>query len=115
MTSINEATIAKKITHVFLIGAALLLICYGFLFKNAVLLTENKTGMHRLFIIAPHYLSQYEHGTTDIIKIDPLLTSYGHFQQLPTKIKQVITPEWVGVDSLHFEEDDSEFAIVAQK
>ena len=114
MNLFSETEIAQKITRVFLIGAALLLLCYGLLFKGAILITENTSSKHRLTILAPHYFEQYENGKSGEIVIDPLVTSYDQFQLLPSKIQQEIDPEWLGVDSLHFPEDDSEFAIVAE-
>lgn len=115
MRKLSQASISQKISRIFLIGAALLLLCYGVLFALAIHITENKNSMVRLELIAPHYFGAYKNGELGKIKINPLLTSYDQFQQLPIKIQQNISPEWAGVETIQFDDDESEFAIVAER
>ncbi|MBU2972457.1 HAMP domain-containing histidine kinase [Pseudoalteromonas sp. C2R02] len=106
--------ISKKISRVYLLGAATLLICYALMFKATILVTENKNSMHRLVITAPHHFNHYEQGKTGTIVIDPLLTIYDNFEHLPLQIQRRITTNWTGIQSYHFE-DESEFAVFGKQ
>jgi len=114
MDTISGLSIAQRITRVFLIGAAALLLTYGLLFKTSILVTENKNSMHRLVLVAPHYFAQYQQDAQGKVVIDPLLTMYDDHALLPQNIRNELPPQWTGVESVHFE-DDSEFAIFAKK
>jgi len=115
MDKVTGIPIAQKINRVFLIGAALLILAYGLLFKASILVTENKTSMHRLVLVGPHYFKSYQQGLQGKIAIDPLLTSFDDYQLLPEKIISRISPDWSGIDSLHFSKDDTEVAIFSQE
>jgi len=106
--------ISKKISRVYLLGAATLLICYALMFKATILVTENKSSMHRLVITAPHHFKHYQQGETGTVKIDPLLTIYDDFESLPLQIQRRIGPNWIGIQSYHFE-DESEFAVFGKE
>lgn len=102
--------LSSSIKRAYLIVAAVILVCYGLLFKSAILITENKSSMHRLSIAAPHHFLRYQSGETGVIQIDPLLTIYDDYTLLPQMIKRRIEPHWVGIKSFHFD-NDSEFAV----
>lgn len=115
MEDIQGATIANKITKVFLIGAASLLITYGVLFKLSILATENNSSVQRVALIAPHYFKLHQDTQESKLIIDPLLSIYTDYTLLPEGIRENITQQWTGAESIHYEYDDSEFAVFADK
>ena len=109
----NVLPIAKKISRVYQFVALIILIIYAVIFKLAILGTENKISLHHLSITAPHHFQQYQQGATGTLVIDPLLTLYDDYQQLPHLVKRRLNESTVGLESFHFE-DDSELAVLAE-
>ena len=105
--------ISSKITNIYLIGSAALLIFYSIVFNFVVLQTENNSSEKRLSLVAPFHFSQFSQGKTGIIKIDPLVNIYDQFELLPAMFQRRLRDDWQGSISFHFE-DDTEFNIFAQ-
>ncbi len=114
MTYKQRATLEKQISRAYIVAAAVILLCYGVLVKGSILLTENKSSMHRLSITAPHYFKQFEASHMTKIQIDPLLTIYSDYNLLPQNIKRRIEESWVGIAHYDFD-DESEFAVYSAK
>ena len=106
--------ISQIIIKVYLLGALILLAFYGCLFYYTVLYTENQASEQRLALKAPYHLKLFQKSENTKIKIDPILTIYNTYEILPKKIKDKINADWLGIQSIHFD-DDSEFTVFAKK
>lgn len=109
----NNKPIAKQISSVYFVGVILLLAFYSLFFSLIILQTENLSSERRLAIVSPQHFSLYVQGLSGELAIDPLITIYDDYQLLPSRIKESIPKQWLGVTSLQFD-DDSEFSIFAQ-
>lgn len=109
----NPLPIAKKISRIYQIVALIILLLYGFIFKLTILATENQNSMHLLSITAPYHFQRFEKGEQGTLKIDPLLTLYDEYTNLPHEVKRRLAPNSEGLESFHFE-DDSELAVLSQ-
>lgn len=105
--------IAKKISRVYQVVALIILLLYGFIFKLTILATENQNSMHLLSITAPYHFKRFEQGEQGTLKIDPLLSLYDEYANLPHEVKRRLAPNSEGLESFHFD-DDSELAVLSQ-
>jgi len=110
----SHQSISKKITHVYFLGAVILLAFYSIAFKTVILQTENYNSKQRLNMVASFYFGMFERGQTGAIKIDPLVTIFDDFSLLPNAVRQSVSDDWQGNINLHFD-DDSEYNLVATK
>lgn len=112
MTNIS---IAQKITRAFIAGAIVLVLANWLIFRLSILFTENKVSSHRLILVSEHYFDYYEQGGSGTRHLNPLLSSYDDYSAMPAKIKQEVSADWLGVTDFHFEDDDSEYVLIAKK
>lgn len=105
-------TLAGMITRTYIIGAVVLLIFYGAVIHYFTLFTENMNSVRRLMAIAPHHFDKFKHSDLNVIKIDPLLSIYNNYTNLPESLQQHLDPNWVGTSIIHASEGE-EFSIFA--
>lgn len=102
----HPKSISQQITRIFTVGAGALLIFYAAFFNLSLLYTENATNERRLKLIAPFHTANMATDSSNHIKIDPLLTIYKDYSQLPDEIKNEYNVEDTGIKSIHIEEDE---------
>lgn len=107
----NLKSISHRVTKVSLISMMMVMLIFAIVFNIAVHLTENHGSVQRLSIVGTHYL----HNLTgqEVVKAGPLITLYPDFYSLPESFSRRIAPEWIGTQTIHFE-DDTEFAVYAE-
>ena len=105
-------SISKKIRTIYATGTLALLFFYTVVFNVALLFTEDNNSIERLKVAAPFHFQHYENGQSGRIQIDPLLTLFDNYDDLPAKIKPRVQSNWEGTASFYFE-DDSELNIYA--
>jgi len=105
--------ISRKITKIFITGAAILLIFYTVVVENIVLYTENYNSERRLNIVAPFHLKYVQrHDKPQVIVIDPLIKVYSHYYLLPDFVKQQIDSQWLGTTRFVLSNND-EYGVFA--
>lgn len=99
--------ISRKITKIFITGAAILLLFYTIVVENVVLYTENYNSERRLNIVAPFHLKQIqEQEKPQVVVIDPLIKIYSHYYLLPDFVKQQIDEQWLGTTRFVLDNND---------
>lgn len=107
MSSKNQTkSISQQITRIFTFGALALLGFYAAVFNLSLLYTENATNERRLKLIAPFHAQSMLENEQKTVKIDPLLTIYSDYDQLPQNIKDKYTTASNELESIHIEEDE---------
>lgn len=105
---------SSKIIRIYLIGASILLGFYMFAFHSGTMLTENAVMERRINMVADFHFARFQQGEQGAIAIDPLLTIYDDYHQLPNHIRSEIGPGWTGSTQVLLE-DDSEFQVLAAR
>ena len=105
----------QKISLVYYLGAAALLLFYSSIFSAIILFTENLNNERRLELVAPFHFQQYEQGHEGIITISPIVKLYDDLSQMPAVLERRIAHDFTGVASFQFEnnEDVYEYAVYA--
>lgn len=102
----NTKSISQQITRIFALGAAALLVFYAAVFNLSLLYTENATNERRLKLIAPFHAGNMAMSSDSSIQIDPLLTIYKDYSELPHEIRNEYDIHYRGIESIHVEEDE---------
>lgn len=100
------------IIRIFLIGAGLMLFFYATFFRLSVMKTENMVIERRMNLVAPHHFQLYQQGQIGPIVIDPLLTLFDRYDDLPPMVKSKVKSDWVGSTHMTFD-DDTELQLLS--
>ncbi|GLX83574.1 sensor histidine kinase [Thalassotalea eurytherma] len=108
-------SITQTISRAFIFGTLILLAVNWIIFRSAILITENTVNTKRLNEVSEYHLNYYRDGGKGTKQVDSLTISYDEFASLPNIIQTHLPESWLGAQSMHFDEDDSEYVIVAKK
>ncbi|GAB2525243.1 sensor histidine kinase [Microbulbifer agarilyticus] len=110
----KDNTTAGIIVRTYMVGALVLLLFYGVIFYNLTLYTEDKNSEKRLQLLSDYYSEKYDLTDFDAIQIDPLLTIYGDYSNLPDALSTQFSENWVGATTFHIDNDE-EYSVLAQR
>lgn len=110
----KKQNFSSLIVKVILLGGAVTLVFYAFLFRSAIMITENMVVERRINMVAPYHFTRFERGELGVFKVDPLMTIYSDYQGLPEKIKRDKSATEIGTWNLNFD-DESEVQLHASE
>ena len=110
----NNNSMAGIIVRTYMIGAIVLLTFYGAIFYLLTLHTEDMNSERRLAMVSPFHFEKYQRDQQGILKIDPILSIYDNYTDLPLFVQQQLSVAWLGSTTIQID-NIGEFNVFAQK
>lgn len=107
-------SMAGIIVRTYMLGAVVLLTFFGAMFYQFTLYTEDMNSERRLAVVSPYHFDKYKNGQHGVLKVDPILSIYDDYANLPILLQQQLTATWLGSTTIQID-NVGEFNVLAQK